>query len=109
MAVTADYLTDLEDVLRRHLPRDSDPNMTDHVVHQWKSQMESASEVQVDWIEHHGRKLRASWSNGEAVLVSIARPLPKAESLWKFVHEWEACRLHHGLPAIVKTAADSEG
>ncbi len=31
--------TDLETLLRRHLPKDTDPDITNHVMDQWKNSL----------------------------------------------------------------------
>jgi hypothetical protein len=105
MAMTASYLTDLEDLLRKHLPKDSDPKMTDHVVSRWKAQLEPASVVKLEWDTGFGRKLKASWLDGGEVLASMARPEARAQSLREFVSDWEAFRRRHSLPARVVSAA----
>jgi hypothetical protein len=43
------YVGDLADLVRKYLPRDSDPNITDHVVGRWKSKLEPASIMTLEW------------------------------------------------------------
>jgi hypothetical protein len=109
MATTPSYLRDLESVLRKHLPKDSDQRITDHMVAKWTSQIAEATEVIFSWDHEHGRKLKASWSAGGSVLASMAQPEGRAASLREFVDDWQHCRRTHQLPAtVVKVSEEND-
>ena len=52
--------TDLEALLRCHLPKDTDSDITDHVVDQWKNSLATATRVIVERVDNYGPKLQAS-------------------------------------------------
>jgi hypothetical protein len=89
---------DLEELLRRHLPEDSNDAITDYVVNEWKSKLANAETVVVEWTDSYRRKLNASWldHNGR-VLVSTARPPGRAGSVREFVRDWEQYMENRGL------------
>jgi len=82
--------TDLEALLRCHLPKDTDSDITDHVVDQWKNSLATATRVIVERVDNYGPKLQASWLDHEGhVVASIARPFPRESSVQEFVRDWE--------------------
>jgi hypothetical protein len=82
--------TELETLLRRHLPKDTDSDITDRVVDQWKTSLATASRVIVARVDNYGPKLQASWLDPEGrVVASIARPFASESAVRKFVREWE--------------------
>lgn len=81
---------DLETLLRHHLAQDTDSDMTDHVVDQWKTALAIATRVLVARIDNYGPKLQASWLDPEGhVVASIARPFSRESAVRTFVRDWE--------------------
>lgn len=90
--------TDLEALLKRHLPRDSDSAINSHLINLWLAKMRSAESVRVEWVESYGRKLKASWLDPAGhTLLSTARPAGRADSVRDFVADWANYRQRHGL------------
>lgn len=97
MAHTA-RATDLEVLLKRHLPSDSDSAINSHLISRWLAKMTSAQSVRVEWVESYDRKLKASWLDPAGnTLLSTARPAGRAESVREFVSDWAKYRQLHGL------------
>lgn len=94
--------TDLETLLRRHLPKDTDSAMTDRVVDQWKTSLATATHVIVAQVDNYGPKLQASWLDPEGrIVASIARPFPRNSSVRRFVMDWERYMRQRGVQASV--------
>lgn len=90
-------ITDLEALLRHHLPKDSNDEVTTHVVETWKRELADAPSVRVEWIDRYGQRLQASWlgPHGEP-RASTARPLHLANQVRHFVLEWQRLMESHG-------------
>jgi hypothetical protein len=94
--------TDLETLLRRHLPKDTDSDITDCVVDQWKTSLATATRVIVARVDNYGPKLQASWLDPEGrIVAAIARPFPRASSVRTFVRDWERYMRKRGVRASV--------
>ncbi len=94
--------TDLETLLRRHLPKDTDPDITNHVMDQWKNSLATATRVIVEQVDNYGPKLQASWLDHEGhVVASIARPFPRESSVQEFVRDWERYMRERGAQPSV--------
>lgn len=92
-------LSDLEELLNRHLRRDPNGAISAHVLNKWKADIANADTVKVEWVESYGPKLRASWFNSNGVLLaSTARPPSRAESVRSFVRDWEEYMQNSGRP-----------
>ena len=93
-----EQIMDTETLLRRHLPKDTDPDITDRVVDQWKTSLETATRVIVARVDNYGPKLKASWLDPEGrVVASIARPFPRESSIRRFVGDWERYMRKRGV------------
>lgn len=90
-------VTDLEALLRRHLPRDSNDAATAHVLETWKRELADATSVRVEWVDRYGRRLQASWFGPHGDLrASTARPLEQADRVRRFVLDWQHLMERHG-------------
>jgi hypothetical protein len=96
-------VTDLEELLKRHLPRDTSEAMTDYVRESWLRVLPAAQVVVVEWVDDPSPQLTASWLNDRGeVIASISSPPSQAESVREFVRDWESFRYRHGLDARVE-------
>jgi hypothetical protein len=92
----------LEALVRRYLPEDSDPHITDVFVHQWTTALPAAERVVLDWIDFHGaRKLAARWLDAEGKLVVwIGESSTPRISVAEFAREWADLVMAEGRTVV---------